>query len=109
MLHNITHPGTQASKRLILARCVWKRAASDVAAMARVCLTCQQGKILRHVHVQPQHIPVPTRCFSHMHVDLVLVGPLPASEGFTHLFTVIDKTTRWAVHASSSLFMCTVP
>ena len=25
-----------------------------------------------------------------------LVCPLAASEGFTHLFTVIDRTTRWA-------------
>ena len=24
-----------------------------------------------------------------------LVGPLPASKGFTHLFTVIDRTSRW--------------
>ena len=28
------------------------------------------------------------------HMDLV--GPMPASEGFTHLFTVIDITNRWA-------------
>ena len=42
----------------------------------------------------PQHIPVPSRSFSHVHVDLV--GPLPTSEGFTHLFTVINRTTRWA-------------
>ena len=28
------------------------------------------------------------------HMDLV--GPMPASEGFTHLFTVVDITTRWA-------------
>ena len=62
--------------------------------MARACLTCQQGKIHRHIHVQPQHIPLPFRHFSHLHIDLVC--PLPASEGFTHLFTVIDRTTRWA-------------
>ena len=28
-----------------------------------------------------------------MHVDLV--GPLPASKGYTHLLTVIDRFTRW--------------
>ncbi|MFN9982364.1 MAG: DDE-type integrase/transposase/recombinase, partial [bacterium] len=28
-----------------------------------------------------------------MHVDLV--GPLPISSGFTYLFTVVDRTTRW--------------
>ena len=93
-MHGIAHPGTRASRRLILARYVWKRAAADVTAMARACLPCQQGKITRHVHVKPEHIPVPSRRFSHVHVDLV--GPLPASEGFTYLFTVIDRTTRWA-------------
>ena len=93
-MHGIAHPGMRASRRLILARYVWKRAAADVTAMARACLPCQQGKITKHVHVRPEHIPVPSRRFSHVYVDLV--GQLPASEGFTYLFTVIDRTTRWA-------------
>ena len=38
-------------------------------------------------------IPVPTRRFSHIHIDLV--GPLPPSEGYIHLLTIIDRTTRW--------------
>jgi IS30 family transposase len=43
--------------------------------------------------VQP--IQVPTARFSHVHLDLV--GPLPATkEGFTHLLTVVDRSTRWA-------------
>ena len=42
----------------------------------------------------PEHIPVPSRSFGHVYVDLV--GLLPASDGFTYLFTVIDRTTRWA-------------
>ena len=62
--------------------------------MARACLTCQQGKILKHIHVWPQHIPVPSLSFSHMHVDLV--SALPFSEGFIHLFMVIDRTTSRA-------------
>ena len=36
---------------------------------------------------------MPSRRFSHIHVDLV--GPLPASKGFTHLFTIMDRTSRW--------------
>ena len=36
---------------------------------------------------------MPSRRFSHIHVDLV--GPLPASKGFTYLFTIIDRTSRW--------------
>ncbi|KAK3778131.1 hypothetical protein RRG08_052278 [Elysia crispata] len=31
--------------------------------------------------------------FSHLHIDLV--GPLPPSEGFSHLLTIIDRITRW--------------
>ncbi len=43
--------------------------------------------------VPPQHIPIPTRCISHIHVDLEC--PLPPSKGFTHLFIIIDRTSRW--------------
>jgi hypothetical protein len=46
-----------------------------------------------YVQVPSQHIPVPTRCFSHIHVELV--GPLPVSKGYTHLFTIMDRTFRW--------------
>jgi transposase InsO family protein len=42
-----------------------------------------------------QPIQVPTARFSHVHLDLV--GPLPATrEGFTHLLTAVDRSTRWA-------------
>jgi transposase InsO family protein len=36
---------------------------------------------------------VPARRFIHIHVDLV--GPLPASKGFTFLFPIINRTFRW--------------
>jgi hypothetical protein len=66
---------------------------TDVIAWAKACLGCQRAKVHRHVQVPPQHIPVPARRFSHIHVDLV--GPLPASRGSTYLFTIIDRTSRW--------------
>jgi transposase InsO family protein len=38
---------------------------------------------------------VPTVRFSYVHLDLV--GPLPCTkEGFTHLLTAVDRSTRWA-------------
>jgi Integrase core domain len=43
--------------------------------------------------VTPVHVEVPTRRFSHIHVDIV--GPLPPSDGHTHLLTIVDRTTRW--------------
>ena len=42
----------------------------------------------------PKPIPIPSRRFTHIHADLV--GPLTASsEGYTHVLTIIDRTTRW--------------
>jgi transposase InsO family protein len=92
-LHGAAHPGRRATRRLISSRYVWKGLSSDVTAWAKACLGCQRAKVHRHVQVLPQHIPVPARRFSHIHVDLV--GPLPTSKGFTHLFTIMDRTSRW--------------
>jgi hypothetical protein len=82
------HPGMQATRRLIASRCVLKGLSTDVTAWARECLHCQEANVHRHIQVPPQHIPVPTRHFIHIHMDLV--GPLHSSKGFTHLFT-----SRW--------------
>jgi transposase InsO family protein len=67
--------------------------AKDVTAWAAECLKCQKGKVHRHVRLQPQHVAMPAQRFLHIHVDLV--GLLPASEGATYVFTVIDRNSRW--------------
>ena len=36
---------------------------------------------------------MPQRRFDHINVDLV--GPLPSCQGFTYLFTIVDRFTRW--------------
>jgi hypothetical protein len=41
----------------------------------------------------PQPIPIPKRCFSHLHVDLVV--PLLYINSFNYIFTVIDRTSKW--------------
>ena len=92
-LHAVTHPGVRASRRLLSSRFVWQFMAKDITSWSRSCLDCQRNKIQTHVHVPVQPIPVPSRRFSHLHVDLV--GPLPTSQGFSHIFTIIDRTTRW--------------
>jgi hypothetical protein len=92
-LHSVHHPGIRATARIIKASFCWPRMEKDITAVARTCMGCQLGKVQRHVTLEPEHIPVPHRRFSHVHVDLV--GPLPKSAGFTHLFTVMDRTTRW--------------
>ena len=42
---------------------------------------------------EEQTVTVPERRFDHVNLDLV--GPLPTSQGFTHLLTMVDRTTRW--------------
>jgi hypothetical protein len=92
-LHNIHHPGVKATRRLVCASFCWPKMGLFVSALTRNCLHCQKAKVHRHVSLQAAHIPVPVRRFSHLHVDLV--GPLPRSSGFSYLFTVVDRTTRW--------------
>ena len=83
----------RASRRLVSARFVWPGLAKQVSSWARECLQCQRAKVHRHVRLRAAAIPVPVRRFAHLHVDLV--GPLPPSQGFTHLFTIVDRTSRW--------------
>jgi hypothetical protein len=92
-LHNIHHPGVRASRRLVCSSFCWPKMGVFVSALVRNCLHCQKAKVHCPVSLQAAHIPVPVRRFSHLHVDLV--GPLPRSSGFSYLFTVIDRTTRW--------------
>jgi hypothetical protein len=92
-LHNIHHPGVRASRKLVCSSFCWPKMGCFVSALIKNCIQCQKAKIHRHVVLQAAHIPVPVRRFSHIHVDLV--GPLPRSSGFSYLFTVVDRTTRW--------------
>ena len=47
----------------------------------------------RHTRSPVGDLDIPDQRFDVLHLDLV--GPLPASEGFTYLLTVIDRFTRW--------------
>lgn len=92
-VHELAHPGTKASSRLISAKFVWHGLARDVARWCKQCVACQRSKIVRHASRPLVTIPVPELPFSSINVDLV--GPLPVSEGFRYLFTVVDRATRW--------------
>ena len=65
----------------------------DIRKWCKECHSCQSSKIHRHTRAPLVERPSPTARFSSLHVDLV--GPLPASQGITYLFTIIDRFTRW--------------
>ena len=92
-LHSISHPGVRGSRRLVSARFVWPGLSRDVTVWAKSCLQCQRSKIQGHVKTSVPAIPVPLRRFSHVHIDIV--GPLPSSQGYSYLLTMINRTTRW--------------
>jgi len=93
-VHSLAHPGIRATKRLTTSRWVWRKMSSDIAALCRDCQDCQRGKVTKQPAASPDPIAVPSRRFSHIHVDLV--GPLPTSSaGHNHILTVVDRSTRW--------------
>jgi transposase InsO family protein len=93
-IHGLAHPGTRATRRLMTSRVVWRGMTSDIARWVRECQHCSRGKTTSQPAAPVQPIQVPTRRFSHIHVDLV--GPLPvASDGSSYLLTIIDRATRW--------------
>jgi hypothetical protein len=92
-IHNVAHPRVEATFRLVKAKFCLPKMSKDVRRFAQQCIDCQKSKISTHVHLAPAAIRVPQRRFEHIHVDLV--GPLPASSGYSYLFTVVDQTTCW--------------
>ena len=53
----------------------------------------QTSKITRHTVPELREIPVPSRRFTEVNLDIV--GPLPPLQGFCYLLTMIDCNTRW--------------
>lgn len=93
MLHNLSHPGVKATRRLISERYFWPSMNKDAANWTRHCLPCQTAKIGRHTRIPPVNIAKPNNRFSHIHIDLV--GPLPECQGHKYLLTMIDRFTTW--------------
>nr|VZI27046.1 unnamed protein product [Spirometra erinaceieuropaei] len=92
-LHGLSHPGDRASQKLLAERFVWPGLNKDVKAWTRSCLCCQRNKVQRHNKSPSGTFPSPDARFNHVHLDVV--GPLPPSNGYTHLLTCVDRYTRW--------------
>ena len=93
LVHGLSHPSIRTTRKLISSKFVWKGLQKQVGMWARQCLACQSSKIQRHIKAPLQNFGVPERRFDHIHVDLV--GPLPPSNGSSHLLTIVDRFSRW--------------
>ena len=86
LIHDLSHPSIRATRKLISSKFIWKGMNSQVGSWAKTCIQCQSSKIHTHIKSPLETFNVPHRRFDHIHVDLV--GPLPPSDGFTHLLTM---------------------
>nr|VZI02841.1 unnamed protein product [Spirometra erinaceieuropaei] len=92
-LHNLSHPGSRGTDKLVSDRFVWPGMHEDLKAWTRACLGCQRNKVRRHNKTPIGTFPTPDARFSHIHLDIV--GPLPLSNGCSYLLTCVDRSTRW--------------
>lgn len=91
--HNLSHPGSKASAKLIGQRYLWPAMNKNIVHWARNCVSCQRSKVSRHIHVQPSTFLELDQRFDHVHMDIV--GPLPESESNRYCLTMIDRFSRW--------------
>lgn len=92
-LHNLSHPGIKTSRKLISSRYFWPGMNNDVGNWTKNCQACQIAKISRHTKTPYGEFKIPSCRFEHIHMDLV--GPLPPSNNFQYILTIIDRFTRW--------------
>lgn len=94
-LHNMSHPGIKATRKLISGLYVWPTMSRDITEWVRTCAQCQAAKVTTHTKTAFRHFDrPPSSKFADLHVDLV--GPLPPSQGYRYLLTVVDRFSRWA-------------
>ena len=92
-LHGLSHPGVQATCKLVGHKYIWHGLGRQVEEWAKSCIACQRAKVNLHHRVPLSKYSEALLRFDHVNVDLV--GPLPPSKGFTHLLTVVDRVTHW--------------
>lgn len=91
--HSLSHPGCRATRKLIQNRYFWPGMRKQINDFCSKCIDCQKCKIHKHTKSPIVKIDIPPGRFEHIHMDLV--GPLPVSNGYKYLLTIIDRYTRW--------------
>lgn len=92
-MHNISHPGTRATNRIVCEKFIWPSMKRDVTLWSKQCIACQKSKIHRHNKAPLSQYNITEHRFEHINVDLV--GPLPPSKENRYISTMIDRFTRW--------------
>lgn len=92
-LHSLSHPGPNASAKLVAQRFVWPLMRKNCREWSKACLNCQRSKVSRHVSSPLGTLALPSERFKHVHIDLI--GPLPPAGDYRYCLTAVDRFTRW--------------
>ena len=93
LFHSNSHPNAKVTDRLLRQQYVWPSMSKDVAQWCKNCIDCQASKVTRHNKTVPSQFVAPDGRFQHVHIDIV--GPLPETDGYSYVLTMIDRFTRW--------------
>ena len=89
---HFAHDGVKETIRKISAEYYWTEMKAEITRFVRSCHGCQSTTTSKIPKPHTGFFEVPDQRFSHCHIDIV--GPLPISEGYKYLLTIIDRTTR---------------
>ena len=89
---HFAHDGIKESVRKISSHYYWTEMKKDITNFVQTCHGCQEAKPSRVKPPNFGYFEVPDQRFSHCHIDVV--GPMPESEGYRYLLTIMDRTTR---------------
>ena len=88
--YNLSHPGPNASIKLMTEKYIWSRMKSDIRPWARTYEQCQKAKVGRHKRTPVDHFQSPDERFEHVHIDIT--GPC---DGYIYLLTCVDRFSPW--------------
>ena len=90
-VHQLSHPGIQGTRRLMNKSFLWPKMNVDVKEFVDNCNSCLKSKVLKHIKQPAPPIPLPSRRFCFIHLDLV--GPLSESGGARYFLSCIDRAS----------------
>lgn len=81
MVRSLSHPGVQASVKLVGSKFVWSGLRKEAREWAAACVVCQRAKVHRHTKAPLEPFTIPT---SRLKRACGPGGPFDPSQGFTH-------------------------
>jgi len=90
-IHGLSHPGANATLKLLRDRYIWPNMTSDIRKWHKACIPCQKNKVTRHTRTPVVQFPASEK-FEHIHIDIVEPGE---SHGYRYLLTIIDRFSSW--------------